>query len=172
MKHIPVLLLTLLLGVTAAIAREAPSPAASIQFELQQDARTWIPAHSKADKQGLVQDFVPEGHELKSWEEMLTRQVLFTKVPLRKFVNNWHRMLIRADRKHRYAETTDENGAIIAEYQVPSAKETGIRKFIQGPDGIYMLAYQVRPTSLDDDNYKTWKQIITTATLVGTDEAP
>lgn len=170
MKYTLTLLLAILLGAPA-LAREAPAAAASIQFDLQQDERAWVQAHSDANKGGQLQDFVLVGQSVKSWDEMVTRQVLFTRVPLRRFVDNWRRMLVRADRKNGYEETADASGAIVVEYRVPKAKEMGIRKFMQGPDGIYMLAYQVRPTSLDEGVYETWGRIIAAAVLVEDDEA-
>lgn len=164
MARISVLLLFVIFSALA-YARGIPTPEMAMKFDLQKDPRKWPPAFVDGNKSGFVMEFVPEGQSIQSWEEMAAQQITFTRIPLRTFVDNWRLGLTKADSAHEYSETTDAQGAITVHYNAPKANEIGIRKFIQGPDGIYMIAYHTRPASLDDTTYETWKQIIEGAVL-------
>jgi len=47
-----------------------------------------------------------------------------------------------------------------------AAHEMSLRRFIKAKDGIYMLAYHVRPSLKDEKRIATWREIVTGASLV------
>jgi hypothetical protein len=49
-------------------------------------------------------EFVPEGDSVKKWKEMAAQQIVFTKNSLRKYVDTWKGMLLKADAKVDFKE--------------------------------------------------------------------
>ena len=111
-------------------------------------------------------EFVPQGGSIKKWKEMAAQQIAFTKESLRKYVDTWKTMLLKADAKVDFKEETMTDGSILVTYTSPSADETSMRRFIKGKDGVYMLAYHVRPELKKDETFKIWEDIIRTANLI------
>jgi hypothetical protein len=58
------------------------------------------------------------------------------------------------------------DGSIFVTYTSLKADETSMRRFIKGKDGVYMLAYHVRPSLKKDETLKIWDDIIRTANLI------
>lgn len=111
-------------------------------------------------------EFVVEGDSIKNWKEMVAQQIAFTKDPLQKYVDTWKSMLLKADAKAEIKEENNSDGSILVTYTSPAADEMGLRRFIKGKDGVYMLAYHVRPKLKKEEHLKIWSEIIQTATLI------
>ena len=111
-------------------------------------------------------EFVPQGDSIKKWKELVAQQIVFTKESLRKYVDTWKGGLLKADSKVEVKEETMTDGSILVTYTSLKADETSIRRFIKGKDGVYMLAYHVRPNLKKDEIVKIWEDIIRTANLV------
>lgn len=135
-------------------------------FHMEKDARKWTPQYQNASKSGFIMEFVPEGDSIKKWKEMAAQQIVFTKDSLRKYVDIWKSMLLKADAKVDFKEETMTDGSIFVTYTSASADEMSMRRFIKGKDGIYMLAYHVRPKLKKEETLKIWDDIIRTANLV------
>ena len=97
---------------------------------------------------------------------MAAHQIAFTKDSLRKYVDTWKGMLVKADAKVDFKEETMTDGSIFVTYTSESADETSMRRFIKGKDGVYMLAYHVRPKLKKEETLKIWDDIIRTAYLI------
>ena len=91
-------------------------------------------------------------------------QVAITQESLRSYVDTWKAALPKADSKIDIKEEAIGDDSIIVTYT--SADQTRIQRFIKGKDGVYMLAYQVRPKFKKDEIFKIWDIIIRTATLI------
>lgn len=161
-------LLCLTLFATLAFARDIPTPAMAMQFDMQKDTRQWTTAFADGNETSVIMEFVPAGQDIESWTEMVSQQTLITRAPLQEFVDHWHNGLLGADPDIQYSEQSDPTGAITIGYRSNRANEAAISKFIQGPDGIYMLAYHARPGALDQSTYQRWQEIIAGAVLVKT----
>jgi hypothetical protein len=81
-------------------------------------------------------------------------------------VDTWKGMLLKADPKIDFKEETMTDGSIFVTYTSASADEMSMRRFIKGKDGVYMLAYHVRPTLKKKETLKIWDDIIRTARLI------
>lgn len=75
-------------------------------------------------------------------------------------------MTFYTDKDSRKWMPQHQDGSILATYTSVSADESSMRRFIQGKDGIYMLAYHVRPKLKKDDTFKIWEEILRTAELI------
>jgi hypothetical protein len=164
MKRISVLFLSLLFVIS--VQAGIPTPDSAMAFYINKDARKWAPQFQDGNKKGFIMEFVIDGDSIKSWKEMVAQQIAFTKTPLRKYVDTWKGLLLKADSKVEFTDGTNTDGSITESYTSISADETSIRRFIQGKDGIYMLAYHVRPKLKDPDIWKIWQGIIESAKLI------
>ena len=131
----------------------------AISFHMGKDPRKW----TFPSMQGEVAVRVPKGDSVEAWKEMVSVQVAITQESLRSYVDTWKAALPKADSKIDIKEEAIGDDSIIVTYT--SADQTRIQRFIKGKDGIYMLAYQVRPKFKKDEIFKIWDSIIRTATL-------
>ena len=131
----------------------------AIRFQIAKDPRKWTPP----SVQGEVAVFVLKGDSVEAWKEMVSMQVAITQESLRSYVDTWKAALSKADSKIDIKDETIGDDSIIVTYT--SADQTRIQRFIKGKDGVYMLAYQVRPKFKQDEILKLWDSIIRTATL-------
>ena len=156
----------LCLAYVASLQAAIPTPDSAMAFHMEKDPRKWTPQYQNGSKTGFIMEFVPEGDSIKTWKEMAAQQIAFTKDPLRKYVDTWKSMLRKADAKVECKEETMTDGSIFVTYTSASADETCMRRFIKGKDGIYMLAYHVRPQLKKEETLKIWDDIIRTANLI------
>ena len=137
-----------------------------MSFHIEKDPRKWTAQYQNGSETGFIMEFVPEGDSIKKWKEMAAQQIAFTSDSLRKYVDTWKAMLLKADPKIDLKEETMTDGSIFATYTSLSAEETSMRRFIKGKDGVYMLAYHVRPKLKEHETVKIWNDIIRTANLI------
>ena len=135
-------------------------------FGIDKDPRKWTSQNLAGNKSGIMMELVPEGDSIKHWKEMAAHQIVFSKQSLRKYVDTWKGLLLKADAEVDYKEETMPDGSIFVTYTSAAADETSMRRFIKGKDGIYMLAYHVRPKLKKDETFKIWDDIIRLAKLI------
>jgi hypothetical protein len=164
MKYIATLLLYL--ACVAFLQAAVPTPESAMAFHIEKDPRKWRPQSQNASKAGFIMEFVPEGDSIKNWKEMAAQQIAFTKDSLRKYVDTWKGMLLKADAKVDFKEETMKDGSVFVTYTSALADETSMRRFIKGKDGVYMLAYHVRPKLKKDETFNIWDDVIRTANLI------
>ena len=153
------------LAFTASV--QARGSDSAIRFHIAKDPRKWTPPYmQRGSDDDIIEEFVPEGDSSKTWKETVSIQVAFTTVSLRKYVDTWKDMLLKTDSKIDLKEETIGDDSIIVTHTSPSADETSIRRFFKGKDGVYMLAYHVRPKFKKDETFKIWGDINRTATLI------
>ncbi len=97
---------------------------------------------------------------------MVAQQVTFTNLPLRQYVDGWKAAMQGKDAQIQITESSLADGSLVVEYTSLPFQETAIRRFIQCSDGIYALAYHVRPQLRDEGKYKIWLHIIDTASVI------
>ena len=165
MKTLRFLFLSIAL-MAALHAKHVPTPEMAMGFAINKDPQKWVPQFMDGNKSGIIFEFVPDGQSINSWNEMVAQQIAFTKESLRKHVDDWKAMLLKADPKIEIKEEQSEDGSILVTYTSLAAKEMSMRRFIKAKDGVYMIAYHVRPALKDDARIKIWLEIITTANLV------
>ncbi|MGQ0502878.1 MAG: hypothetical protein ACT4P0_09795 [Panacagrimonas sp.] len=144
----------------ASVPGHIPAPAMATAISMDQDPRTWVVANGTRGPGGYLMELVPQGQNIKSWSEMASNQIVFTDLGAADFVANWKAGIMATDPKAAYQESTASDGSITVHYESALAREKGIRRFIKGPDGIYMVAYHARPESFDPAPYQTWGKII------------
>jgi hypothetical protein len=168
MKRIPtfVLYLVFAFGVQAGI----PTPESAMGFRIDKDPRKWTSQYQNGNRTGFIVELVPEGDSIKNWKEMTANQIAFTTESLRRYVDSWKEMVRKADAKIDLKEETMKDGSIFVTYTSLSADEMSIRRFIKGKDGVYMLAYHVRPKLKKDETLKIWEGIVRNANLVSNPE--
>lgn len=143
-----------------------PTPEMAVDFALDKDPRPWQMQFLNGDRSGIICEFFLKGDSTNAWKEMAAQQIVFTKNPLKQFVETWKSGLIKTDPKAQMKETVAGDGSIIIDYQSNAANEVGVRKFMQASDGIYMLAYHVRPASKNEKTYQSWMEIVDGSTLI------
>lgn len=164
MKFISLFITSLFL-VASVFAKYVPTPTMAISFDIRKDARDWVQKSMEGNAAGFIAELVPKGDSLESWRELVAQQIFFTTQSLRDYVNRWKAGLVKADSKVRLEERKNSDGSITIHYQSDKANEAGIRRFMKASDGIYMLTYQVRPNSKNDQVYQLWADIIGKASL-------
>lgn len=143
-----------------------PTPDMSVSFNPSSDTREWQPQFMDANLSGFIMELVPAGDSIKSWKEMVAQQTVFTPAGLNEYIATWELGLINADADIELQKTTNADGSITIDYSSNKANESGIRRFIKGSDGIYMIAYHVRPQYKDSSKTAIWSKIIAEAKLV------
>jgi len=143
-----------------------PTPEMAITFGFGDDKRKWKIEHMEGNSAQILTEMVPDDQSIKSWNEMVAQQIVFTPLKLDAFVNNWLSGLYSADPNAAILDKTKSNNSIIVQYKSLAAKEIGIRKFTKAGDGIYMYAYHSRPESFDQKIYDLWLININASTLI------
>ncbi len=143
-----------------------PTPDMAMSFAIKKDSREWVQESMDGNNSGIIIEFVPQGESINAWKEMVAQQIAFTKISLREYVDGWKAMLLRADPKIELKEEVNQDGSILVIYTSILANETSMRRFIKGSDGIYALAYHVRPKLKNEEIFAVWSSIIQKANLV------
>ncbi|NTV47473.1 MAG: hypothetical protein HGB11_13360 [Chlorobiales bacterium] len=164
MKHFFAFLFCIILAVPAWA--DVPTPDSAMSFSMNKDPKKWESAHMAGNETGIIMEFVPKGDSIDSWKEMVEQQIVFTDIPVRKLVDSFKKMFLKADSRIDIREETITDGSLLLTYTTYPADESGMRRFIQGKDGIYMLAYHVRPKLKDNRRFKLWDDILRKARLV------
>ena len=146
--------------------KDVPIPAMDLVFQIERDSREWKLQFVDENKKGSLCELVPAADAIAQWKEMVVQQVVFTKESLRKYVDNWKEPLLKADRTADFKEAAMGDGSILMVYTSTAAGETCVRRFFKGKDGVYMLAYQVRPGFKKVEVFETWESIVRTASLI------
>lgn len=165
MKLLRLLVLSVSFVVTLH-ANYVPTPDMAMSFAMDKDPTKWVAQFMDGSKKGIIFELVPQGESIESWNEMVAQQIAFTKASLRKHVDEWKAMLVRADPAIEMKEEKKEDESIVAEYTSLAAKETSVRRFIKAKDGIYMLAYHVRPARKEEARLQIWREIVAGASLI------
>jgi hypothetical protein len=160
------LILTAILTVFLGGCVIIPTPDSAMGWRSNKDHREWTMQYGDRNKGGFIGEFVPKGDSIESWKEMVAHQIVFTTTTLRNYVDTWKDMLRKTDSQADIKEETLADGSILVTYTSFLADETSMRRFIKGQDGVYMLAYHVRPKWKKDDIFKIWEDIIRTANLI------
>ena len=113
--------------MAALHAKHVPTPEMAMGFAINKDPQKWVPQFMDGDKTGIIFEFVPDGQSINSWNEMVAQQIAFTKESLRKHVDDWKAMLLKADPKIEIKEEDPVIGfsevkAILIEMGVPLDK--------------------------------------------------
>jgi len=163
---IPSLLLLCLAIPAALCAQPIPTPQMAMSWNMRKDPRKWAPQGVSRNPSGFLLRLVPAGDSIASWKEMVAQQIIFTPSSLPVFVDLWKAALLKADPKTGLAEATNPDGSVSITSTSPKNDAICLRRFLKGPDGVYMLAYFVRPELKSDDTFKVWSEIVGAATLV------
>ncbi len=151
---------------TTATKENIPTPDQAVNFSLIDPSREWEVQTLEGTAQGFLMELVPKGERVESWNEMLAQDIVFSSQALPAFAEGWLMKLFTADPEAASEKQMLNDGAILIIYQSDVANEFGIRKFMQGTDGIYMFAYHSRPVDYDELTIARWKKAVTDAVLV------
>lgn len=165
MKILSAFLLGCVLMVTAQ-AKFVPTPDMAMSWDMGKDSRKWTPQFQDGNAQLIIFELVPAGQTIAAWKEMVAQQIDFTKIPLDEHFGGWKAMLLRADPRIKITEEKLGDGSILATYVSEAADEMSVRRFIKASDGVYMLAYHVRPKLKTDVIWDLWRGIVTSAHLI------
>jgi hypothetical protein len=143
-----------------------PTPDSAMTFHIEKDSRKWVIQYEDGNKKGFITDFVTEADSIKTWKEMAAHQIVFTKESLREYVDTWKKMLLKADGNVTVQEEAAAGDSILVTYTSTAWDESSMRRFIKGKDGVYMLAYHVRPKLKNEETFKIWEEIVRGAELI------
>ncbi|MEO8207142.1 MAG: hypothetical protein ABI615_13255 [Chthoniobacterales bacterium] len=147
------------------LAESVPTPDQAMGFAMLDDSRPWVQAYTNGNSQGCIMEFVVKGDNVEKWKELLVQQILFTKMPLKDYVAAWMAGMKKADPNIKMKEESSSDKSALVAYTSLTASEQGYRRFIQGTDGIYALAYTVRPQLAKPNILALWKKILLGAAL-------
>jgi hypothetical protein len=97
---------------------------------------------------------------------MFDEKTMLTKDSVREHIDVWKKMLARVDPKAEVKEEKAPDDTITVSYTSMAGDEMGISRYFKASDGIYVLSYRVRPKLKREETLKTWRDIISSATLV------
>jgi len=161
-----ILFLGMLLCSALAHAKYVPTADMAMSFRLADDPRKWTMVSQNGDQRAIIAEFTIDREDINHWSEMVAQQIDFVTLPLDKHLENWISMLTGADPKIVITQKKLEDGSILATYDSVAFDEVSVRRFVQGPDGVYMLAYHVRHRLMKSDVWDLWTKIVTEASLV------
>jgi hypothetical protein len=147
-------------------AQFIPTPEMAVKFSMGEDHRKWTAAYHQGNSAGFIYEFVPEGQTIAAWKEMVAQQITFTAQTLREYVDGWKARVSKDDPQIELKETAGDGNSVVVEYTSLAFHETAIRRFIKCDDGIYALAYHVRPELKNENEYAVWAGIIDTASVI------
>lgn len=146
---------------------DVPTPRMAMSFNLGRDPRSWEAQHLDASSRGILVEMVPKGDSVGSWTEMVGQQIIFTPMPVGDFVTAFVSGLRNADPDVKVRGERGADSSITLEYASTVADEVSVRRFFQGPDGVYMMAYHARPSSPGTKpGYLMWKEIVAESRLL------
>lgn len=149
--------------VSVSHAKYVPTPEMAMGLPIAKDTVKWVPQFKDGNASGIIFEFVPEGQSIDAWKEMFAQQIAFTTKSLRDYVDAWKAMLRAADAEIEIKEEQREDGSILVTYTSIAAQEMSLRRFMHAKDGVYMLAYHVRPALKDEKRVTLWRQLLTEA---------
>lgn len=165
MKLLRIIIISAFFAVTLR-ANYVPTPEMAMSFAMDKDPKKWEAQFMDGNKAGIIFELVPTGESIQAWNEMVAQQIVFTRKSLRKYVDQWKAMLVRSDPAIELNEEKRADGSIVVAYTSLAAREMSIRRFIKARDGIYMMAYHVRPSRKEEARLAIWREIVTGASLV------
>ena len=165
MKNLPLLALCFAL-ILVPCRGAVPTPQMAMSWNQSTDPKKWELKWVDGNEHGIVAEFVPVGDDINAWKEMVAQQVVFFRRPLGDYVSKWKERMQKADPGMTIKVDEEADGSVMASYTSFFAREQSIRRFVRGPDGIYMLAYHVRPGLAEVERLLMWKEILRQATLV------
>lgn len=164
MRYIVILLAAA--ALLSGCATFIPTPDMAMSWNPSADTRKWQPQFVDGNPSGFIMELVPAGQLINDWKEMVSQQTVFTPATLSEYVSTWKGMLKSTDPNAKLKETKNRDGSRTVVYSSLKANELGIRRFIKASDGIYMIAYHVRPQYKNATTTSTWNKIIAQAQLV------
>jgi hypothetical protein len=165
----------LLLTAVSVQAATKPVPEMRLSFPLNKDSRTWTVACSLTNGPVgsvyvITHEWVTKGESIEAWKEMFDEKTILTKDSVRKQVDVWKGLIARVDPKAEVKEEKAADGTITITYTSIAANEMGVSRYLKADDGIYILSYRVHPKSKNEATLKVWREIISSATLVSTQD--
>ncbi|MEO6054459.1 MAG: hypothetical protein ABIP97_10630 [Chthoniobacterales bacterium] len=148
------------------LAQAVPAPNEAMSFALMDDSRPWQEAYTNGTKDGCIMEFVIKGDNVEQWKELVAQQIIFTNMPLKDYIVAWKAAMKKSDPNIEMKQEVSTATSALITYKSLAASEQGVRRFIQGTDGIYSLAYTVRPNLAKPATLALWKKIALGATLV------
>jgi hypothetical protein len=136
---------------------KARTPAMMFALDLRQDSKKWVMGKRFATGNVIAMELVPGDQKHESWQELLTNMVIFD-VPMRMYVDMWKQELSeKAPSISLIEEPVGENATLV---RYRSADEQGLWRFVQGKDGVYAMAYQVKSSAMDKERLALWENLV------------
>ncbi len=164
LRNLCVVLVLCLLAIPATAGKRTPMM--QVQLGELADDRAWDRRVEDDSFVRALEARVPAGSSFSDWRERVEEEVHFTPSTLTNYLKIW---LIQQKMKQsdlNVLETVHGTAATLYIYRIPSADLIVVRKFMQAPDGVYMIAYHAKEKGIDYARYETWLKAIETATLV------
>jgi len=138
-----------------------PTPKMAVSLKMSDDSKKWKMGFGHGNPLRIIMELVPEGEVVESWNELSTNIILFD-IPVEIYLKRWKEGMESAGAKIVKEETLSDGSFLVA-YSSPD--ENGLWRYFQGPDGIYGVSYQTRPSTEDPVRLKIWDGIIRKASL-------
>jgi hypothetical protein len=142
-------------------SESVPTPLKAVSLQMGKDPKKWEIGFGAGNRMSILMEMVPEGEKVENWNELSTNMVLFG-APVSEFTARWKAGLESAGAKILEEEVLPD-GSIWIVYQ--SSQENGRWRYLQGPDGVYGVSYQTRPSTEDQDRVEIWREILREASL-------
>lgn len=160
-------LLLATLQVDPAMAKPGRhAPLMEIQTGRHDDRRVWKTRIEDDTAVRRLVRKVPTGSGFDDWREMLEEEVHYTPSTLTNYLKIWLFRQKAQQSDLQVLEHVHGPAATLYIYRVPSQGLIAVRKFMQAPDGIYMIAYLAQEQGIDYTRYAAWLKAIETAVLV------
>jgi hypothetical protein len=129
----------------------------------------YVVGHLAGDSELLLNEFVRKGDSVKDWETLVTR-IYITPGPSVAQIATKVKEDLKRDCPHAMVTMRRLSGT---EYVVehshngcgPFEGHRSVRKFIQGRDGIYMIAYDMKNKAYNASEFGQWRNRVISAKL-------
>lgn len=146
--------------------KNVPTPKLALVVAIGDDGRGWEVRSVDATRTEIFTKIMLSSETVDASTELITQHIVFSRVALPTAVTRFMDGIKTADANVSISATEGPDGSITVQYDSPAAGEASIRRFFQGPDGIYIVAYSARTPGRDiAESMARWQGILAKARL-------
>ncbi len=171
MKKITIVILTLALFTGCVSTNQSSPPRVPVHtIDFEPDGRAWKVGYQARNFKEIIVEWVTPNETVKNWNELITVQIQFQKVPsLKSLALVIQGMLAKDCPTFETQIISEDESTIFLVWKHKGCQgnsaQREIQKIFQGTDGIYFLRYTVTEQAYSEEAYKKLLSIIKEAQL-------
>ena len=161
------LLVTITLLAASCVMPSMPRPTQN--FNIDPLDYGYVIGHSDANSQVLLNEFVRKGDSVKDWETLITRLYGVSGVSASEIASKTRADLQRDCPHAKVSINRISNSEYVVEYSHngcgPFEGHRSVRKFIEGMNGVYMFAFDMKNRCYNASEFNLWRSRVISSKL-------